>query len=229
MLKQLLEKDLYRLLFLLISADILFMFVHVLHSIDSLTLFSSYYFSIGEDRALAETFVYVQEFWLIVSFFLLAFKKNRFVYIVWGIFFIYILLDDSLSIHESIAIFFAENIQFPEIAGINGISFGELIVVGLLGIIFFPLFGFAYYRGGTISRLHMKYFIYLLGMLVFFGVGVDLVHMILHNIMPGPVEGLVGLIEDGGEMLVISLMAWAAFCLYNQEEIELFSIFPYTN
>ena len=67
----------------------------------------------------------------------------------------------------------------------------------------------AYARGSELYRRITLDLGLLFGLLVFFGVGVDFLHSALT--VGKRSDFAVGLIEDGGEMLAMSLLVWYSF------------------
>ena len=61
------------------------------------------------------------------------------IFIVWSLFFTYLLLDDSLKIHEIIGNAIASNLisKGPHIFNLRSQYFGELAISAALGIMFF--------------------------------------------------------------------------------------------
>jgi hypothetical protein len=59
-----------KLLLLLISTDLLFVLLHIMHTHSP--FFNHRYWNIAIDRGFAESFQYVKEFWIVLMFFILA-------------------------------------------------------------------------------------------------------------------------------------------------------------
>lgn len=58
--------------------------------------------------------------------------------------------------------------------GLRGQDLGELVFVGLIGIFFMVFFLFALVRGSEKTKQITFHFILLMGVLVFFSVGIDM-------------------------------------------------------
>jgi len=212
------KKDLDKFLVLLILADLVFIFLHIFHTYTS--LLPSSLFSIGRDRGYAEVFQYIKEFWIVILLILLAIRKADFLYLSWSLLFFYILLDDSLMIHEKLGSLIVSWFGLHSGFGLRAQDFGELIVYFSFGFILFVLTAVAYYMSESADRRISKYLFGMLALFVFCGVIVDMVNVIVTHTMVSP---LLGMIEDGGEMLVISVITWFVFSLNSsREEISVF-------
>jgi hypothetical protein len=204
-----LEKD--KLLLLLILTDLGFILLHILHTYTP--LFMDPLFSLERDRGYAEVFQYVKESWIAALLFMLGTKKRRLVYFGFSFLFIYLLLDDSFQLHEELGWVVAEFIPFdPAEFGLRRKDFGELIVTGSFGALFFTLIAIGYWRSDGATKRVSRCIVAMILLLAFFGVLIDILHTILWIKEVGPILEL-GMIEDGGEMLVMSVITWFVFRL----------------
>lgn len=189
-----------------------------LHSLKSLGNLSNPNFSITKNFGYGETFQYLNALFIAGCFLWLGLKFKRAIFYCWSAIFAYILLDDSLEIHEmlgyQLGAFLDRNIA--PLAGIGG-SAGEIIVFGFFGIILFiPLF-LSYFKT---ANKHLKIasqdlFILFSGIL-FFGIGMDLLHDFA--VTGTLLNGMMGLIEDGGEMVMMSITAWYTWTFIRHDE-----------
>lgn len=193
-------------LFILISTDFLFIVLHTLYVYG--IIHGSSNFSLEKDFGYSEIFQYIKEYWSFLLLLIVFVSKRKFTYLVWSLFFLYLLLDDSLSIHENVGEYLANNFNIQSKFNLRAIDFGELLVSFLVGFTFLVLFIFSYIKGETEEKKVIKHFGILIFALAFFGVFVDLLHVAL------PFgENKLAVIEDGGEMLVMSIVLWYAFNL----------------
>lgn len=132
-------------------------------------------------------------------------------YVSWLLLFILMLLDDSLKFHERFGSWVIEKFDYQPMFGLRAQDLGELTYVGIFGIIllFFLVGGYYYgdqkYRKTTID-LGLLFAVFL-----FFGIGVDMIHEFMdHNRYT--LLTLI-LLEDGGEMVVLSLFVWYLYFL----------------
>ncbi len=145
---------------------------------------------------------------------LLLLLRRRPVYAAWGVVFGIALLDDGLHLHERLGGRLVRVLDLPaEIAGVDRQSIGELAVFGVLSVV--PLLAVVvlHRREDAQAREHSRVLAVLLGALVFFGVVVDVLHSVVGG--SGDVAMVFGLVEDGGELVVLSvtlavLAGWAA-------------------
>ncbi len=196
------------LLALLICGDLAFMLIHVLH-VWTPWLSGSHY-SIETDRGLAENYQYIKQLW-IVACMAVAFVQTRSkIFAGWMVLFTFLLLDDAAEIHEHVGFWLGARFDLPAIAGLRPDDFGELSFAAFVGSLTVCMVAFTLWRGDARARQVSRDILCLIGALAFFGVGVDLIHVMAYFNAPAISRALT-LIEDGGEMLVISLLTCYAF------------------
>jgi hypothetical protein len=196
------EKASTKVLFLLLLADFAFIILHVFHRIN---LVSDEIYTMDTDSGYAEMFQYIKEYWIVVILFILAIRRKHIVYFAWSSLFIYFLLDDSLRIHETFGKYMANYFEFQPMFQLRPQDFGELGVSILFGLLLFTFIGVSYLFSDNVAKQISKHLFILVMALVFFGVIVDMLHPII------PWGGTT--IEDGGEMLVMSIIVCYAFDL----------------
>lgn len=188
------------ILVLLVCADVAFF---LLHSFNRLSSSPSDLFSLSVDGGYAEVFQYLKEYWTAIALFAVGWRAREGVYAAWALLFTYLLFDDALTIHETVGQTLATTwIQIPAI-GLRAKDFGELTVSAFAGTAFLGLIGYCYGRASDRGRNVSKDLALLVGLLAFFGVCLDMVHMVLEAL---GVRALT-LVEDGGEMIVMSVIA----------------------
>ncbi len=198
-----LEKESTKFLFLLVLADLAFMMVHGLYKMH---LVSNAMFSIRMDFGYAEVYQYVKEYWIVALLFLAAIKTRRIIYFAWSLLFLYLLLDDSLQIHEKLGAYLVNYFGFQPLFNLRAEDFGELIVSAFFGFLLFTFIGASYLFSDLVAKQISKHLFILAMSVAFFGVIVDM----LHTAIPWG-KTFIGLIEDGGEMLAMSIIAWYVF------------------
>ena len=156
-------------------------------------------------RGYAEWWQYVK-YGLILSMAaaLLAWKRDA-IYVLWCTLAGYLLFDDAFRFHEQVGARIADILPFESIAGLRGQDVGELFVYALVGAVFASGMLLTYVRRNAESGVLLLRTCLFVGALAFFAVGLDML-----NIMTGDVRGAI-LVEDGGEMLVISGMLVMVF------------------
>jgi hypothetical protein len=153
----------------------------------------------------------VKLFWVII---LLAYvlKSTRCSgYMAWILVFTYDLFDDAFNIHQYLGghianSFYAYN---SNNLGLQPRLF-ELAVLGLAGIFLLAIVAWAYFRSPYEFRKVSNDLLLFIVALVFFGVIADLATTI--KLGPVIIYGL-GIVEDGGEIIIVSLILWYVFLL----------------
>jgi len=202
-----------RFLILLITVDVILIVLHILHTYTTLIPeWCSILFSITMDWAYGEMFQYIKELWVVMLLLFLARGKSRFLYVSWSLLFLYLMVDDFLGIHERLGIFIADHFDFHSRCGLRPQDFGELIVLTLFVTPCLAIVGAAHYLSGTAARKISKHLFAMLALLVLFGVVVDMLPTVVKHGHP-VLSPMVGVVEDGGEMLVMSFICRFLFAL----------------
>ncbi|WP_299531865.1 hypothetical protein [Ulvibacterium sp.] len=116
------------------------------------------------------------------------------------------LLDDAFKLHETTGKFLVTYLDIQPIMGLESVNYGELLHAFIAGITILPLIAYCYISG---DRTYRKFFLdltLLLTVLLFFGIFIDIIHSYFSDTYL--LGGFFGLIEDGGEMIALSLIAW---------------------
>lgn len=172
-----------------------------------------HHFRIDRDGTLAEWFNYLQTA-LCVAFLLGILRRTRQpLYGAWALIFLFAVADDSLEIHERAGAYLASHPGVPPLPGLSPQASGELLVWVAAGSVLLSVLCWSFLRsrpgawaaGGVLGVAFAA--------LVFFAVGVDMIHTRVSE--PGAVlHDVLGIIEDGGEMLSIALACGLALLLY---------------
>lgn len=209
-----LEKD--RILLLLILTDVVFLVLHLLHTYTQ--RMPTHYFSLASDLGYAEFFQHTKEFWIAVLFLILGIKQRKFIFFVFSFLFLYLLIDDSFAIHENYGGLLAEYFGFSTLFGLRPIDFGELLIYAYFIAFSVVWIGAAYALSDPATRRISRTIIYLLMIFTAFGVLADMLEIIVEH--PG-VSQILKIIEELGEMVVISLITWFVYRLDLYTEPEL--------
>jgi hypothetical protein len=133
-----------------------------------------------------------------------------------GTLFLYLLLDDSLRLHERVlgpfATAFLGLSREDVVLGIPAKHLVESVMMALLGLGILSIMLVVYRFGDrTFKKVSIGLFV-LLATLAFCGVVVDLIHAAIQNgpWYPGrrPHILLLTNIEDGGELVMVSVILW---------------------
>jgi hypothetical protein len=213
----------------LLMGDLFYISLHLIHKLarhfDLFTVIrSNDVFALYYDLSLGESYQYLKEYWIILIFLWLIFRNNQRQYIGWASLFFYLLLDDMLGFHEGLATFALRAMNFDPFHVIVGElryqDYGELGVSVFFGIIFLSMIGFSYLRGNREVRNTFHYLLGGLMVIVFFGVVNDFANRIFTEDNNKILYELSRLIEDGGEMLGMSIMGWYVYTLTEPDPVS---------
>ena len=90
--------------------------------------------------------------------------------------------------------------------GLRALDWGELIYAGLAGALIFGMFLIFCIKGSKQYNDTTKDIVLLFGLFLFFGIAIDMVHSFFTETYM--VGAILSLVEDGGEMLVLSFLVW---------------------
>lgn len=206
---------------LLLLADLFFIFFHILHKApfidDLLPLFDDDAFSIARDLGMAEGFQYVKEFWIVLLLGFLALRQHKKELIGWSLLYAYLLFDDMFALHEKlgdvIAGLIGNRLDTLLVANLEVDDIGEVIGILGLGFLFAMILVPAFLRLQPNARPVFRALTLLLAALLFFGLGLDLLDRFFDSYA---IQEIFKLVEDGGEMLVMSVTCWYAYTLTEQ-------------
>jgi hypothetical protein len=200
------------LLLCLLAIDLLFGILHFLLLTDWL---SSASFSLESDRGYPESYQYMKIL-LAVGLLAAVFRKTRMPgFAVWSLLFFYLLIDDAFSIHETLGAHAAAAFGYMPALGLRAQDFGELTVSATSAALFLLPLAYFYSRGTEPDRAASRHLLLLLLSLAFFGIFVDMLHVAIDA--GWKIQFLLGAVEDGGEMVTMSIMAWYAFLLHEND------------
>lgn len=194
------------LLYLLIATDVVLILLHCIYQFTS--LLSNDLFSLERDRGYSEFFQYIKEFWITLLLGFLAVQYRSILYFGWSSLFFYILLDDSLEIHERLGLRISDHLGFSNVLSLRANDFGELLVAGCIGLFFLILISTAYRSSERPFRKTSKTLILLLLILAICAIVGDVLHALARN---SSANDFFGILEDGGEMIVMSAIASFVF------------------
>jgi hypothetical protein len=196
------------LLLLLLSADFAFI---VLYIINATLVPNSSLCDIEGLCAYLKIYQLVKLFWVIILFAYVLKSTRCYGYISWILVFTYFLFDKALQIHQNIGNYIANSFDayLPHNLSLPPRPF-ELAVLAIAGTFLLAIVAWAYLRSPHAFKKisnDMLLFIVAWG---FFGVFTDLATAI----KLGPLFTFGSeIVEDGGEMVVVSLILWYVFLL----------------
>lgn len=201
------------LLLILLSVDFAFILINVVavvakdaHLISSVPTM----LKITEDRALPEDFNYLK--WLVICVALVwtSLRDRWLAPVLWAVVFLIILVDDSFQLHERVGSSLSGWFELHDSALFDGKDIGELAVFAAMGLLSLSIVAVLLRQRDHASRLLSRRYLLIVLILGFFGVGIDAVHSVIAHQTYGTsittvLSQLLGMVEDGGEMLVASL------------------------
>ncbi|SEO79055.1 hypothetical protein [Trujillonella endophytica] len=174
------------------------------HRAGSGTPEASEIWSVENDSGLAELVGHVHLLALAVLLLTLWRLGGRPVWIAWAALFALALADDRYRLHENQGHRLADLLHLPrELAGLRAGDLGELVVWGLLAVLPLLAIGGLHLRSDPRTRRESLGLGLLVAVYVFFGVVVDQLHAMSRG---GAGEHLLGTIEDGGELLTLTVV-----------------------
>jgi len=200
------ERSATLLLGLLLLVDAICIALHLLVWLPDRTLVL---FSLERDGSYSEVFEYAKLLWVAVLLVVLARRQRSWSYLPPALLVVYLLVDDAVALHESLGGTLTDRLGFEARFGLRAKDFGELAVSAAAGLLFLPALALAYWRAAPPVRRTLLDFALLLGVLVFFAVAVDMLHS-----LAGPAGfwyRAIGVLEDGGELVTLSVLVWYAF------------------
>jgi len=201
-------KSRYKLLILLVLTDFFFIGLHILYTYTN--ILPNRFFSVDMDMGYPEIFQYIKEYWIGLMLIWLAIKGRSFLFFGWALLFFFLLFDDSMMFHEQNGYILARHFDLQPTLGFRAQDIGELGIMLVVGIFFLAVIGVSHYFSEQRIKEISKRLAILLAALMFFGIYFDAFHSLL--IYTGAHKPLA-LIEDGGEMVVMSLIAWYVFTI----------------
>ncbi len=166
--------------------------------------------SLEKDQGYPEIYQYIKELGIVVLLLSILTKTRVAGYSAWVLLFLYLLLDDALQIHEDYGYYISTRLDFTPALRLRAQDFGELAVSAMIAALFLPSLILFYVRGVDAFKRVTRHLLLLLLALAFFGIFVDMLHIALKGRM---ISYWWGAVEDGGEMVVMSFIAWYVFLL----------------
>jgi hypothetical protein len=214
---------------LLLCADFLFI---AFHSLAVLTpSFNNPLMSLEQDHGYPEVYQYIKWLWIILLLIFASVKRRSMYFSAWVFVYIYLLLDDSLEIHERVGALFEGSLSLVPPLGLRLQDIGELAVTGTAGLILLFFISLAYWHGPQTFKKMSIDMLLMIFALAFFGVFVDMLHVITYmaDQISWKVSAVLAVIEDGGEMIVASLILFYVFLISLRNEKPTFSFFDFTH
>ena len=170
------------------------------------------FWNIDRDWSAGEILNYIK--WLILAFvFLTAFLRDRAVMMLSLFLVVLILLaDDSLQLHETLGPNVVQAIGLQHTLGEKAYTIGSMVIWGGLGVVVLAITMFGWRSASSSLRKQLyPVFAYFFA-IIFCAIGIDAIHELFD--FPKVIKGVLGILEDGGEMLFLTAMTrhvWIKF------------------
>lgn len=197
-------------MYLLFAADLVYLLVHLLYM--HTPILNAGEFKLGRERGHAENFQYLKEFWTGLLLGVCWLRTRSPAMLFWSFVFFYFLADDSIRLHERGGHWLGRMVDdagFYKALG-EGHDLGQVIYMGIAGIIFLIILFCAYRFSGPAERRISQIFLVLVFVLVAFAGGVDFIHSFLPTHMW---DSILTALEEGGEHVVMTVSLAYAFSL----------------
>jgi hypothetical protein len=207
-----------RLLLILLCGDLVFVGLHLVNRYTD--LLDVHRLLLTTDQGYSEMFQYLKYSWCALLLAVAAYKQSSWHPLAWVSFFLYFLLDDSLSIHEDLGRQISTGFGFQPVGGLRLQDYGEALVTLVAGLLLFAPLAWAYWRGSEQFRKLSRDLALLVVALAFFGVAVDFIQMTVRFDVGRTANFLLRMLEDCGELFVVSLMAWYVFLMFRRDFVS---------
>lgn len=191
-------------LLLLVCGDLVCMAMHLGHL--ALPAMRGAHYSIENDGGVAEYYQYLKQMWLALWLAIAFLNRRHLVLLAWSGFFGFLLLDDALQLHERAGVWLGRRLALPGMAGLRPDDFGEMMVAATVGTALLGVLAMAWWRDREPTRRLSRGLLVLTAALGLCGVVFDTAHTIAFFRVPDIADPLA-MLEDGGEMLVVSVLA----------------------
>jgi len=193
-------------LFLLLSADFIFMVMHVYYMLTHDMECSL--FCLTRDRGYAEFFQYLKYSWIMIllGYILLSTKTPQ--YLSWILLFAFFLFNDAFQLHHLFGSALSRKFVFDPPLDLTRSDVGAFVYFILCGLALMGLIFWTYLRGDQNYRknsIDLGFFVLLI---FFFGAVVDIIHVAFSLYGVG-----LSFFEDAGEMVIMSLVLWYVYML----------------
>lgn len=210
-----------RFLILLIAADMFFVALHLLHAVGPGPLysrgiispqwlapevFSFWRLSLESDGGFAEMSQYAKTSCILILLFGLFRGGLGKAYLFWALMFGFVLADDIFQIHENLGAWIAAVLHYPAVWKLEPKDLGEITVMSSVGLCFVLWLAPAYRSSTATTKRSCRNLAILLLLLGSFAGIADMIHAAFHSSWAA--NTLLSLVEDGGEMLVMSTTLW---------------------
>ncbi len=207
------------LVFLLIDAVFISLFIardFLLDANYNIGFLRSDFWEIDRDGGFPEIYQYLKATFAATLFGSLFVKQRRAAYLAWFLAFSYVLVDDLFQLHETFGNFLLANFNLPTVWNIESFLYVEPLLWGAVGLLLMSLITYAYVYDPK-TRVLSRRLLYLFALLFLFAGLADAVHAYVdkYGSSLSYVKGITVTLEDGGEMLAMSVLVAYVFSYYH--------------
>lgn len=198
------------LLGLLLLADLTFLILHLINVIgDHYHWFYNPQLSLETDNGAPEAFQYIQTVWTFACLMVIGRRHRIAHFFVWAGLFLYIVLDDAVSIHEPMGNVLATKLHLPQVWRFAPGTTGQLLYLAGVGGCFLILLLWTWWRSPNEERRIGICFFWVLVGLVLAGIVFDAIHDVF--VWKRLIGKALAIFEDLGEMIAMSFGCAIAF------------------
>jgi hypothetical protein len=191
------------LLLALLVVDVVFMFLHLVWIYTG--ILDDVRFSLAKDRGYSEWWQYAKTVGACILLGVLALRLRALVLAAWALALAYIVLDDALLVHERVGLRTKEWFGDFEVYGFTPDDLADLVFTGVVGAMIVGLLAVAHWKArGNPRRISTGMFV-LVVLFAVASIGMDAVGALYESTRFNP---LGTLLEDGGELIVMSVTVW---------------------
>ena len=193
----------------LITLATLFIGMHLLRAVLNDTPYEGFLidrrWSLEIDRSYPEMFQYLLAGLATLMLLRHFIRHHILTYLGWSLAFLFILVDDSFSLHERFTTMFVEKTDWGPILGLEAQVYAASILWLAVGLVLLALLAVGYHKD-TPSRNFSRQLALLLFALFICGGVLDALHLLAGSAGMGrAVTFTLGTLEDGGELVTMSL------------------------
>lgn len=212
-------KRYFSFLIFLLTIDFIFILIYPFHQRQ--IIFVDPGFDISLDGSYSECFQYFKFGLIVVLMGLLALKNRSVIYLCWAVMFAIIGLDDGLSVHENVGLELSHIFRFKPFFGLRPDDFGEMLVYAFYGLLIVVLATVSYrHDHNRTARAASVRIMILMALLALASGGMDILHIITLKQFGVSEYSRLGMLieisEDGGELIVGSLITWLTYVVWKQ-------------
>ncbi|WP_424932195.1 hypothetical protein [Amaricoccus macauensis] len=174
---------------------------------------------LGQENSLGEKYCQALSFAIALCFVISATLRRSAVLFALALLFGFIWFDDTMLYHERVGKLLASGLDLPAVSGLRPQDLGELLAWLVAAMMLFPVFLRAWFKRQTGEAALLVILGLCMAALAFFGIVVDMIHVLASG--SGTLDFLFANIEDGGEILVMAVVAVLAIRVLAMGETQL--------